>query len=71
MDAATECGRPVSAYQGYSIGPLLHREERSKRAQAGPHVELKATGGCGLGGNTAIIPEVQEILDRRSMQSKK
>jgi hypothetical protein len=57
--AATECGRPVSAYQGYSIGPLLDREENRV-------LNFKATGGCGLGGNTAVIPEVQEILDRRS-----
>jgi hypothetical protein len=69
--AATECGRPVSAYQGYSIGPLLDQKERGKGPQADYMLNFKATGGCGLGGNTAIIPEVQEILDRRSMQSKK
>ena len=67
--AATECGRPVSAYQGYTIGPLLDQRGRVK----GPHqakqaLNFKATGGCGLGGNTAIIPEVQEILDARSFQ---
>ncbi|MCG6535244.1 MAG: hypothetical protein L7F78_11245 [Syntrophales bacterium LBB04] len=69
--AATECGRPVSAYQGYSISPLLHQEERGKALQADHILNFKATGGCGLGGNTAIIPEVQEVLDRRSIQSKK
>ena len=69
--AATECGRPVSAYQGYSIGPLLDQEARGKDLQADHMLNFKATGGCGLGGNTAIIPEVQEILDRRSIQSKR
>jgi hypothetical protein len=69
--AATECGRPVSAYQGYSISPLLDQEERGKGPQADHVLNFRATGGCGLGGNTAIIPEVQEILDRRSMHSKK
>jgi hypothetical protein len=69
--AATECGRPVSAYQGYSIGPLLDSEERGKGSQADHMLNFKATGGCGLGGNTAIIPEVQEMLDRRSMPSLK
>jgi hypothetical protein len=69
--AATECGRPVSAYQGYSIGPLLDQEERGKGPRADHTLNFKATGGCGLGGNTAIIPEVQEMLDRHSVQSKK
>lgn len=69
--AATECGRPVSAYQGYSIGPLLDQEERSKGPQADHMLNFKATGGCGLGGNTAIIPEVQDILDRRSVRRTK
>jgi len=62
--AATECGRPVSAYQGYSIGPLFD-QEYGKGSQADHTLNFKATGGCGLGGNTAIIPEVQEILDLR------
>ncbi len=64
--AATECGRPVSAHQGYTITPLLARKERRKSPPAGQALNFKATGGCGLGGNTAIIPEVQEMLDRRS-----
>ncbi len=64
--AVTECGRPVSAYQGYSIGPLLNQEGPGKGPQAGHMLNFKATGGCGLGGNTAVIPEVQEALDRRS-----
>lgn len=68
--AATECGRPVSAYQGYSIGPLLDQEECSKESPADHTLNFKATGGCGLGGNTAIINEVQEILDRRNLQRK-
>ncbi len=62
--AATECGRPVSAYQGYSIGSLLDQESGDD-PRAGLPLSFKATGGCGLGANTAIIPEVQEILDRR------
>ena len=52
--AATECGRPVCAEQHYAIRPLL--------AAAGPAPSFEATGGCGLGGNTAVIPEVQAQL---------
>jgi len=69
--AATECGRPVSAHQGYTIGPLLDGEERSRDPRTHRALNFKATGGCGLGGNTAIIPEVQEILDQRSAQREK
>ncbi|MDY0042329.1 MAG: hypothetical protein RBS57_18625, partial [Desulforhabdus sp.] len=61
--AATECGRPVSAKQGYTVNPLKD-EERNKEFDLPMPLSFKATGGCGLGGNTAIIPEVQEILDR-------
>ncbi len=66
--AATECGRPVSACQGYSIAPLL--ENAGSNLRPGRPLSFNATGGCGLGGNTAIIPEVQEILDRQSIQRK-
>ena len=66
--AATECGRPVSAYQGYSIAPLL--ENRDARLRSEHALSFNATGGCGLGGNTAIIPEVQEILDRHSIRHR-
>jgi hypothetical protein len=52
--AATECGRPVCAEQHYAIRPLL--------AGAGSTPSFEATGGCGLGGNTAVIPEVQAEL---------
>ena len=67
--AATECGRPVSARQGYSVYPLQPKNEccdqtTCTRSQ-GP-LSFKASGGCGLGGNTAIIPEVQAILDRKA-----
>ncbi len=69
--AATECGRPVSAHQGYTISPLLDGEERSRDPRSHRALNFKATGGCGLGGNTAIISEVQEILDQRRAQSRK
>src|SRR5271157_668486 len=69
--AATECGRPVSAHQGYAIGPLLDGEERNRDPRSHRALNFKATGGCGLGGNTAIIPEVREILDQRTGQSEK
>jgi hypothetical protein len=62
--AVTECGRPVSAHQGYSIDSLIDQKERPKGSRPEPILNFKATGGCGLGGNTAIIPEVQEVLDR-------
>lgn len=68
--AATECGRPVSANQGYSIRPLFAREECSEGLQKAHTLNFKATGGCGLGGNTAVIPEVQEILDRRAFRTQ-
>jgi hypothetical protein len=64
--AVTECGRPVSARQGYTIEPLRLRKGWTSGAQPAAPLSFKATGGCGLGGNTAIIPEVQEILDRRA-----
>ena len=65
--AATECGRPVSARQGYSVYPLLPNNGRRDLAPY-PQAPLsfKASGGCGLGGNTAIIPEVQAVLDRKA-----
>ncbi len=69
--AATECGRPVSAHQGYGIAPLLNQKKYSKSSPANHPLNFKATGGCGLGGNTAIIPEVQEMLVRRSLQRSK
>ena len=52
--SATECGRPVVASQSYrvdslSIEPLV----------------IAIAGGCGLGGNTPIIPEVQTALEKR------
>ena len=52
--AATECGRPVCAEQHYIIRPLLSGVRRPQG--------FEATGGCGLGGNTAVIPEVQAQL---------
>ena len=52
--AATECGRPVCAEQHYIISPLLSGVRQPE--------SFEATGGCGLGGNTAIIPEVQTQL---------
>ncbi len=63
--AATECGRPVSALQGYSIAPLLEGRNKAAASRPGYPLSFKATGGCGLGANTAIIPEVQELLDSR------
>lgn len=69
--AATECGRPVSAKQGYSVNPLWAAKRCIKGTDLQIPVSFKATGGCGLGGNTAIIPEVQEILDRRSTRSQR
>lgn len=55
--AATECGRPVCAEQHYSIHPL--------RPATGRTPSFEASGGCGLGGNTAVIPEVQAQLRSR------
>lgn len=52
--AATECGRPVCAEQHYNIRPL--------RPAAENPASFEATGGCGLGGNTAVIPEVHGLL---------
>jgi hypothetical protein len=49
--AATECGRPVCARQGYQV----------TQPYSG---FFEASGGSGLGGNTPIIPEVQAALDR-------
>jgi len=66
--AATECGRPVSAKQGYSVHPLRTAKRRGKGSSPHMPMSFKATGGCGLGGNTAIIPEVQKILDRRAAE---
>ena len=50
--AFTACGRPVVSAQGYRIDRF------------GPHRSIcfEACGGCGLGGNTPIIPEVQTAL---------
>lgn len=58
---ATECGRPVSARQGYSVRPLF--PDIAARPD-GP-VGLDISGGCGLGANTAVLPEVQAALDGR------
>jgi hypothetical protein len=58
---ASECGRPVSARQGYSIRPIF-AEKAS--ASDGP-VSLDISGGCGLGANTAVLPDVQALLDAR------
>jgi hypothetical protein len=64
--AATECGRPVSAKQGYSIYPLQPANECDRHSPSGHPLSFRASGGCGLGGNTAIIPEVQAILDGKA-----
>lgn len=65
--AATECGRPVSARQGYCIKTLQPEKGAPPDSHLSSERDLPpsfvATGGCGLGGNTAIIPEVQRILD--------
>lgn len=67
--AATECGRPVSARQGYSVYPLQPSNGRSDLSPHSPApLSFKASGGCGLGGNTAIIPEVQAMLDRKAAE---
>jgi len=56
--AATECGRPVSAQQHYTVHSLLSGTMSPE--------SFEAVGGCGLGGNKAIIPEVQhQLLSRR------
>lgn len=69
--AVTECGRPVSAKQGYSLKPLRLPTDCGESTQTGLPLSFVATGGCGLGGNTAIIPEVQQALDRRLAESRK
>jgi glycine/D-amino acid oxidase-like deaminating enzyme len=65
--AATECGRPVSARQGYSVETLQPEEGVLSHSPLSAERNLPrsfvASGGCGLGGNTAIIPEVQRRLD--------
>jgi hypothetical protein len=69
--AATECGRPVSAKQGYSLAQLPGARKSGNGSGMSIPLSFKATGGCGLGGNTAIIPEVQAILDRRGVQGQR
>lgn len=61
--AVTECGRPVSASQGYTLSAILP-ESKGFVPPGNLPVGFEARGGCGLGANTAIIPEVQEKLDR-------
>jgi len=56
----TACGRPVVAGQGYRVAPLI----------SGSNVGFEAAGGCGLGGNTPIIPQVQAALERRAGAAK-
>ncbi|MGA7876033.1 MAG: hypothetical protein WCA08_10240 [Desulfoferrobacter sp.] len=68
--AATECGRPVSAKQGYSVKPLKLPKNCGRSSGGILPLSFAATGGCGLGGNTAIVPEVQEALDRRSVEGR-
>jgi len=58
---ATECGRPVSARQGYTVRPIFAEKESVPN---GP-VSLDISGGCGLGANTAVLPDVQAMLDAR------
>jgi hypothetical protein len=57
----------VSARQGYGIKALKPEEGARPHLPLSPERNLPgsfvATGGCGLGGNTAIIPEVQRVLD--------
>ena len=62
--AATERGRPVSVRQGYLIESIIPGKKPFSHGDAMAGA-FAATGGCGLGGNTAIIPEVQTLLDRR------
>ena len=52
---ATECGRPVVAGQGYRVTTLAQQP-----------LVIDIAGGCGLGGNTPIIPEVQQALEKRN-----
>jgi len=51
---ATECGRPVVADQSYRV----------KSPSLKPLV-IDIAGGCGLGGNTPVIPQVQKTLEKR------
>ncbi len=69
--AATECGRPVSARQGYSVKPLRFATNCHRDAERFSPPSFAATGGCGLGGNTAIIPEVQQALDDRIIAGRR
>ncbi len=72
--AATECGRPVSARQGYSIKTLQPEEDVLSglpwSSKTSLPLSFVASGGCGLGGNTAIIPEVQRRLDFLAKRKK-
>ncbi|MFP4030879.1 MAG: hypothetical protein ACLFTV_04865 [Desulfococcaceae bacterium] len=58
---AAECGRPVSARQGYTVRPLFEESGGSDSE----FIALNISGGCGLGANTAILPDVQALLDAR------
>jgi glycine/D-amino acid oxidase-like deaminating enzyme len=73
--AATECGRPVSARQGYSIKTLQPEQgvlsQLHWSAERSLSRSFVASGGCGLGGNTAIIPEVQRHLDSLAEKKKR
>ena len=51
---ATECGRPVVANQSYRVKSLSLKP-----------LVIDIAGGCGLGGNTSVIPQVQKALDKR------
>jgi glycine/D-amino acid oxidase-like deaminating enzyme len=60
----TECSRPVTARQGYVVGPLKRSDSKQTLIPGNVPINFEAAGGCGLGGNTPIIPEVQAVLDR-------
>ncbi len=63
--AATECGRPVTAEQGYHVNRVRPYHSVPVQMENETPTSFEAKGGCGLGGNTAIIPEVQTILDQQ------
>ena len=55
---ATECGRPVVADQSYRVKSLSLKP---------PVIDI--AGGCGLGGNTSVIPQVQKALEKQHSTS--
>jgi hypothetical protein len=46
------------------VTPLKSSDPKRASGIGTKPINFEAAGGCGLGGNTPIIPEVQEVLDK-------